>query len=245
MNTPGMAWRPAQRRLTAAAAAAIALHALAAYSLFKTFRNNPEALSAQRLTVRLVDTPSPAVQAQTNQVASPARRSVRAEKPTGQTTETPPSLLPDKKSPLQTNAFSANAAATEPGERPDIDRASVEQDNEDSDYKTRETAASSASILPNAKEAEATAAPEVICPGYQTALAAHAPPRQLLRSGQGGEVIVEFTVAQDGSVNDVVAASSTNPRLNHWATNGVRRKLHCTPQARAVKLRLPMRLRFD
>ncbi|HRK57927.1 MAG TPA: energy transducer TonB, partial [Burkholderiaceae bacterium] len=92
---------------------------------------------------------------------------------------------------------------------------------------------------------DSAVAPAIVCPGYQEALAEHSPPRALLRSGQGGEVLVEFTVMRDGTLQDVHVVSSTNPRLNHWAISGVSRKLRCAPQPQPVKLRLPIRLRFD
>lgn len=237
MNTPGSA--ESARRLAAAAAAAIGLHALAAYGLLKNVNPRPSDLSPRALSIRLVDTPVHAApKLETKPPTPPQQRPQRPrppEKPSPRPAHTPAAPTHTPLPPSQD--FTPPAAASHPDSAPELPADPPTQANAD-----RPTAESAAA---QATRENSAGAPAIVCPGYQEALAEHRPPRALLRSGQGGEVLVEFTVMRDGTVQDVHVVSSTNPRLNHWATSGVSRKLRCAPQPQPVKLRLPIRLRFD
>jgi len=85
----------------------------------------------------------------------------------------------------------------------------------------------------------------IICPGYQHAIRASPPPRQVVLARMGGEVLVEFTVQPDGSIQNPRVITTTNHQLNRWALRTVEHSMRCIGQNQPMQLRLPIKLTFD
>ncbi|MDD5175027.1 MAG: TonB family protein [Sterolibacterium sp.] len=78
----------------------------------------------------------------------------------------------------------------------------------------------------------------VACPNSQRIRTEIEYPPQARRDGLEGHVLIEFTVASDGSIKDVDIKSSTNRVFNHVSTDAVR-QFKCNAQGRDVRVTVP------
>jgi protein TonB len=96
-----------------------------------------------------------------------------------------------------------------------------------------------------AKPVEAPKAPpavqsaQVVCQNYREVMGAIVYPREALREGVEGEVVIEFTVATDGKVKDVAIAKSTNRIFNRVALRAAE-SMSCQGQGRDIRVQLPV-----
>lgn len=93
------------------------------------------------------------------------------------------------------------------------------------------------------------AAPPVVdigitCANHVAVRSQVAYPPQAERMGLSGDVVVDFTVAPDGSIKNVAVTRSSNPVFNAAATAAVA-KLKCSGQGQDVRVRLPFAFRLD
>jgi protein TonB len=102
-------------------------------------------------------------------------------------------------------------------------------------------------IQPPAPPAPKPAAPppagpksaRVVCPNYVEVMSKIVYPREALLDGLEGEVLIEFTVAADGSVKDVAIKSSSNRIFNRPALTAVQ-NLSCQGQGQDARVQAPV-----
>lgn len=82
----------------------------------------------------------------------------------------------------------------------------------------------------------------VACPNFRNVPPVMPP--QAERQGLSGDVVVEFTVATDGSVRDIAVTRSTNAVFNSAATRAVA-QYRCVGQGKDVRVRQPISFRMD
>jgi protein TonB len=80
----------------------------------------------------------------------------------------------------------------------------------------------------------------VVCPNYVDVMSKIEYPRQALLDGTEGEVLIEFTVAADGQIKDVVIKSSSNRVFNRAALGAVQSGLTCQGQGQDVRVQAPV-----
>lgn len=80
----------------------------------------------------------------------------------------------------------------------------------------------------------------VVCPNYVEVMSSIVYPREALLDGIEGEVLIEFTVAGDGSIKDVQIKSSSNRIFNRAALNAVQSGLKCQGQGQDVRVQAPV-----
>jgi protein TonB len=80
----------------------------------------------------------------------------------------------------------------------------------------------------------------VVCPNYVEVMSKIEYPRQALLDGTEGEVLIEFTVAADGQIKDVVIKSSSNRVFNRAALGAVQSGLTCQGQGQDVRVQAPV-----
>jgi protein TonB len=80
----------------------------------------------------------------------------------------------------------------------------------------------------------------VVCPNYVEVMSKIEYPRQALLEGTEGEVLIEFTVAADGQIKDVVIKSSSNRVFNRAALGAVQSGLACQGQGQDVRVQAPV-----
>jgi protein TonB len=80
----------------------------------------------------------------------------------------------------------------------------------------------------------------VVCPNYVEVMSKIEYPRQALLDGTEGEVLIEFTVAADGQIKDVVIKSSSNRVFNRAALGAVQSGLACQGQGQDVRVQAPV-----
>lgn len=212
--------------------AVIALHLVILYALVAGLKRNPADLITQTVDVRLVE------EAVRTAPAAPPQPQPTPPKPPTQAvlpkTAVPP---PKDAAPIEPahSAMPQTPAMTQAPSAPAADEVAP--------------AAPTAPVAPPAPAAASAPvsppAAAVVCPGYQDAIRSSTPPREALQEGIGGEVLVEFTVAPDGTVRNPIPIRSTNPRLNRWALATVLTKIRCQGQTQPVQLRVPIGLRFE
>lgn len=110
-------------------------------------------------------------------------------------------------------------------------------------------AATSPEPPPPAPPAPVPAAPPVVdiavtCSNHVAVRSSVVYPPQAERLGLSGDVVVDFTVAPDGSIKNVAVSRSSNSVFNAAATAAVA-KLKCTGQAQDVRVRVPFAFRLD
>jgi protein TonB len=79
----------------------------------------------------------------------------------------------------------------------------------------------------------------VVCSNYVEVMSSIAYPREALLDGIEGEVLIEFTVAGDGSIKDVQIKSSSNRMFNRPSLSAVQ-KLACQGQGQDVRVQAPV-----
>jgi protein TonB len=87
--------------------------------------------------------------------------------------------------------------------------------------------------------APAIQAAQVVCPNYQQVVPNMPYPREALLDGIEGEVVIEFTVASNGRIRDVVIKSSTNRVFNRDSLRAIS-SLKCEGQARDIRVQAPL-----
>ena len=79
----------------------------------------------------------------------------------------------------------------------------------------------------------------VVCSNYVEVMSSIVYPREALLDGTEGEVLIEFTVAADGSIKDVQIKSSSNRIFNRPSLSAVQ-KLTCQGQGQDVRVQAPV-----
>jgi protein TonB len=79
----------------------------------------------------------------------------------------------------------------------------------------------------------------VVCQNYVEILQAIAYPRDALKEGLEGEVVIEFTVTANGQVRDAVIKSSTNRVFNRPSVAAVS-DLRCQGQGQDIRVQAPI-----
>jgi protein TonB len=80
---------------------------------------------------------------------------------------------------------------------------------------------------------------QVVCQNYREVIGAIVYPREALREGLEGEVLIEFTVAADGRVKDVAVARSSNRIFNRVAVRAAE-SMSCQGQGQDIRVVLPV-----
>jgi protein TonB len=80
----------------------------------------------------------------------------------------------------------------------------------------------------------------VVCPNYVEVMSKIVYPREALLDGMEGEVLIEFTVAGDGSIKNVEIKSSSNRIFNRAALAAVQSGLTCQGQGQDVRVQAPV-----
>jgi protein TonB len=81
---------------------------------------------------------------------------------------------------------------------------------------------------------------QVVCPNYREVMSSITYPREALLDNIEGEVVIEFTVATNGSIRDAVIKSSTNRVFNRASLNVVQNRLTCQGQAQDIRVQAPI-----
>jgi periplasmic protein TonB len=92
---------------------------------------------------------------------------------------------------------------------------------------------------PQPAPAPAVQAASVVCPNYRQIIGSMAYPREARLEGIEGEVNIEFTVAANGSVRDVVIKSSSHRVFNRESLRAVS-SLTCQGQGRDIRVVAPI-----
>ncbi|MFN7572284.1 MAG: TonB family protein [Betaproteobacteria bacterium] len=80
---------------------------------------------------------------------------------------------------------------------------------------------------------------QVVCQNYREVMGSIVYPREALREGLEGEVLIEFTVGANGQVKDVVIAKSTNRVFNRVALRAAE-SMNCQGQGHDIRVQLPV-----
>lgn len=91
---------------------------------------------------------------------------------------------------------------------------------------------------PRVASASRSASVGVVCPNSDQVRAAIRYPREALRDGITGNVVIEFTVSTDGAVKDLSVAQSADPVLDRAAENAVK-QFKCVAQGEDVRVQVP------
>ncbi|HTN48234.1 MAG TPA: TonB family protein [Burkholderiaceae bacterium] len=79
----------------------------------------------------------------------------------------------------------------------------------------------------------------VVCSNYMDVMQGIAYPREAIRDGLEGEVVIEFTVSGAGQVKDVVIKSSSN-RVFNRSSMAVVSELKCAGQGHDIRVQAPI-----
>jgi len=103
-----------------------------------------------------------------------------------------------------------------------------------------------APVIAKAPEAPPAPAPpairsaQVVCPNYREVMQSIVYPREALLDNIEGEVVIEFTVATNGSIRDAVIKSSSNRIFNRTSLNVVQSRLQCQGQPQDIRVQAPI-----
>ena len=81
---------------------------------------------------------------------------------------------------------------------------------------------------------------QVACANYKEVMQSIVYPREALKDGMEGSVVIEFTVGADGQIKDAVIKSSSNRIFNRAALSAVQSKLSCQGQGQDVRVQAPV-----
>ena len=84
----------------------------------------------------------------------------------------------------------------------------------------------------------------VVCPNSTQVRAGIRYPREAIKDGLTGDVVVAFTVGTDGNVKDLRVTTSAAPVLDRAAENAVR-QFHCIAQGQEVRVQVPFSFKLD
>ena len=87
--------------------------------------------------------------------------------------------------------------------------------------------------------APAVRSARVVCPNYLQVMSSISYPREALKDGVEGEVVIEFTVTASGQVKDTVIKSSSN-RVFNRASMAVVSELKCQGQGQDIRAQAPI-----
>jgi protein TonB len=87
--------------------------------------------------------------------------------------------------------------------------------------------------------APAVRSARVVCPNYMQVMSSISYPREALKEGLEGEVVIEFTVTASGQVKDTVIKSSSN-RVFNRASMAVVSELKCQGQGQDIRAQAPI-----
>jgi protein TonB len=102
-----------------------------------------------------------------------------------------------------------------------------------------------APIIAKVPETPAPAAPpavrsaQVACANYREVMSAIPYPREALKDGIEGDVVIEFTVAGNGQIKDAVIKSSSNRAFNRAAMGAVG-QLSCQSGGQEIRVQAPL-----
>jgi protein TonB len=96
-----------------------------------------------------------------------------------------------------------------------------------------------AKVAPTAPPAPAVRAASIACANYREVMQSIVYPREALQNGTEGEVVIEFTVAANGSVKDVTIKSSSN-RVFNRASMAVVGQLQCQSGGQDIRVQAPI-----
>jgi protein TonB len=97
---------------------------------------------------------------------------------------------------------------------------------------------------PPAPPAPAVVAIGVTCPNHLSIRSAVPYPRQALRQGKSGSVLVEFIVESSGAIGNVRIVRTSDPVFNQVVTDAVER-FQCIGQERPVRVIVPFQFTLD
>lgn len=81
---------------------------------------------------------------------------------------------------------------------------------------------------------------QVACANYREVMSSIVYPREALLDNIEGEVVIEFTIATNGSIKDAAIKSSTNRVFNRTSLNTVQSRLKCQPQPQEIRVQAPI-----
>ncbi|MGB2819176.1 MAG: TonB family protein [Burkholderiaceae bacterium] len=101
-----------------------------------------------------------------------------------------------------------------------------------------------APVIAKVPESAPTAAPavrsaQVACSNYREVMSAIPYPREALKDGIEGDVVIEFTVAGNGQIKDAVIKSSSNRAFNRAAMGAVS-QLSCQSGGQEIRVQAPL-----
>ena len=102
-----------------------------------------------------------------------------------------------------------------------------------------------APIIAKVPETPVPAAPpavrsaQVACANYREVMSAIPYPREALKDGIEGDVVIEFTVAGNGQIKDAVIKSSSNRAFNRAAMGAVG-QLSCQSGGQEIRVQAPL-----
>src|SRR5882672_489164 len=108
-----------------------------------------------------------------------------------------------------------------------------------------------APVITKAPEAPPAPAPptvrsaQVACPNYREVMQSIVYPREALLDNIEGEVVIEFTVATNGSIRDAVIKSSSNRIFNRTSLNVVQSRLQCQGQPQDIRVQAPISFKIQ
>jgi protein TonB len=88
--------------------------------------------------------------------------------------------------------------------------------------------------------APAVRSAQVVCNNYREVMGSMPYPREAALDNIEGEVVIEFTVAANGSIRDVVVKSSTNRVFNKPSLAAVQNRLQCQGQGQDIRVQAPL-----
>jgi protein TonB len=80
---------------------------------------------------------------------------------------------------------------------------------------------------------------QIACANYREVMSSIVYPREALQSGTEGEVVIEFTVAANGQIKDVVIKTSSN-RVFNRASMAVVGQLSCQSGGQDIRVQAPI-----
>jgi protein TonB len=81
---------------------------------------------------------------------------------------------------------------------------------------------------------------QVVCANYREVMSSIPYPREALLDGIEGDVVVEFTVAANGRIRDVIIKSSSHRVFNRVSLNTVQNRLSCQGQGQDIRVQAPL-----
>ena len=95
-------------------------------------------------------------------------------------------------------------------------------------------------VAPPAPPPPAIRSAQVVCPNYREVMQSIVYPREALLDNIEGEVVIEFTVATNGSIRDAVIKSSSNRVFNRTSLSVVQTRLQCQGQPQDIRVQAPI-----